>query len=136
MANYDLYKNIDPSSLRSAASSLKDKFTSSQSKLTTFDSSLKDSIWKAGAKATLQEAFKKMNEDVYKDLLKNLSNASEIAGYIDIYNVARENAKTYKGYLSSVNEDTSQESINTWTNGLAREEAKMDECEAKINSLL
>ena len=136
MANYNLYKNIDPGSLKSAASSLSQKLKTSQSKLSTFDSSLSDGIWKANAKATLKEAFGKIDSEVYKSLLDDLGKAETIAGLIEKYNAARSKAETYNSYLSSATKETPQSSIDEWQRNKLAEEQIMDDCESQINGLL
>jgi len=136
MANYNLYKNINPGSLRSAASSLKQKLTTSQSKLKTFNSSLNDSIWKATAKGTLKEACNKIDSEVYSDLINNLGKLDEVASNVEKYNNARDKALTYKSYLDSATKDTPESSIDSWRSSLNSEERTMESCEQAINSLM
>ncbi len=136
MANYNLYKNIDPSSLSSAASSAKQKLSTHKTKLTTYNSSLNDSIWKAPAKATIKEAFGKIDSEVYTDLDTNLGKLTQIASQIEKYNTARDKALAYKGYLDSATKDTPSSSIDSWKRGLSEQEGIMDSCEQAINNLI
>ena len=136
MANYNLYDNIDPGSLSSAASSLSQKLKTSQSKLTTFNSSLSDGIWKAPAKATLKEAFGKIDSEVYTNLLADLAKAETISGLISKYKTARDNALKYDGYLKSATKDTPASDISSWESSKAAEERIMEDCESQINGLL
>ena len=130
MANYNLYNNIDPGSLSSAASSLSQKLKTSQSKLTTFNSSLSDGIWKAPAKATLKDS------EVYTNLLADLGKAETISGLISKYKTARDNALKYDGYLKSATKDTPASDISSWESSKAAEERIMEDCESQINGLL
>ncbi len=136
MANYNLYKNIDPGSLSSAASSAKQKLSTHKTKLTTYNSSLNDSIWKAPAKATIKEAFGKIDSEVYTDLDTNLGKLTQIASQIEKYNTARDKALAYKGYLDSATKDTPSSSIDSWKRGLSEQEGIMDSCEQAINNLI
>ena len=135
MANYDLYKNIDPGSITSATSSIRQKLTTNQTKLQSFDSSLTDSMWKATCKATLKEAFGKIDGEVYPDLLASLDKLDSAAELIEEYNAAKADALTYKGYLANVTEDTPQSDINTWKLNLETKETIMEKCESSINAL-
>ena len=135
MANYDLYKNIDPGSITSATSSLRQKLTTNQTKLQSFDSTLTDSMWKATSKATLKEALGKIDGEVYPNILSALDNLDTAAGLITQYNDAKEAAIKYKGYLSNATEDTLESDINSWKLNLEAKEKIMDDCETKINGL-
>ena len=136
MANYNLYKNVKPDSMRSAASSLRQKLNTAKSKLETFKTSLSDDVWKAGAKETLFTAFTTLDSEVYQEILSKLDTADSIADQVDAYNTARDNANTYRDNLNSATDKTPQSSITSWQNGLAAEERKMEQCESTINGLL
>ncbi len=135
MANYDLYKNIDPGSITSATSSFRQKLTTNQTKLQSFDSTLTDSMWKAACKATLKEALGKIDGEVYPNILDALSTLDTAAGLISEYNDAKQAALTYKGYLSNATEDTPESDISSWKLSLEAKEKIMDDCESKINAL-
>ena len=135
MANYDLYKNIDPGSITSATSSLRQKLQTNQTKLQSFDSSLTDSMWKAACKATLKEAFGKIDGEVYSDLMAGLNNLDTAAGLIQQYNDAKNDALTYKGYINNATDETSESEINSWRLKLEAKEKIMEECESKVNAL-
>ena len=135
MANYDLYKNIDPGSITSATSSLRQKITTNQTKLQSFDASLTDSMWKATCKATLKEAFGKIDGEVYPEILSALDNLDNAAGLVQQYNDAKEAALTYKGYIQNATEDTPESDLNSWRLNLEAKEKIMEDCEQKINAL-
>ena len=135
MANYELYKNIDPGSITSATSSIRQKITTNQTKLQSFDASLTDSMWKAACKATLKEAFGKIDGEVYPEILAGLDALDTAAGLVEKYNAAKADALTYKGYLANATEDTPQSDINTWKLNLESKEQIMEDCESKINGL-
>ena len=99
MANYNLFNNIDPGSITSATSSIHQKMTTNQSKLSSFSSSLSDGIWKAPSKATLKEAFSKINDEVYKDILDSLDTLDKAAAIISKYNDAKAAAEKAKENL-------------------------------------
>ena len=135
MANYNLFKNIDTSSITSATSSLRQKLSSSQSKLNSFNSSLSDGMWKAPSKATLKEAFGKINDEVYKEITQSLEALDTAAGIISRYNDAKTAAETLKGYISNATDETSEASISSWKSELSIKEGIMEECERQINGL-
>ena len=135
MANYDLYKNIDPGSITSATSSLRQKLTTNQTKLQSFDSSLTDGMWKATSKATLKEALGKIDGEVYPNILSVLDSLDTAAGLITQYNDAKDAAIKYKGYISNATEETLESDINSWKLSLEAKEKIMDECESKISQL-
>ena len=110
---YNHYKGVEPDSITSATSSLRQKVESSRSKLNTFKTSLTDSVWKASAKETLFKAFETLDGEVYKDILDKLSKADEIAGYISKYNDAKSRAEGYLNNLNNSTKDTPQSSINS-----------------------
>lgn len=96
---YGKYADINEGTLSSDASSLLSKLSSSKSELNSFQGTLTDDIWKAGAKATLFEAFGKLNSEVYANLEADLGKIVSIAGEIGKYKTAEGNAKTQQGYI-------------------------------------
>ena len=136
MANYNLYKGISTGSITSATSSLRSKINTAKTNLSTFQSSLTDGVWKAGAKQTLFTAFDTINNQVCKQILDKLDTADTIAGEIDKYNAARDSANTYAGYINSATEETSASDIASWRSSLDAAEKTMEECERTINGLL
>ena len=135
MANYDLYKNINPGSVTSATSSLRQKVTTSQSKLDSFSGSLSDGMWKADSKATLKDAFSRIDSEVYADILAYLDKLDTAADLVSQYNDAKTAAETYKSYINSATDETPASDINSWKNSLATKEKIMEDCEAAINGL-
>ena len=133
---YNHYKGVEPGSITGATSSLRTKVTQIRTKLGTLKSSLSDDVWKAGAKATLLEAFEKIDGEVCEDIIKKLDNADKIAEYVQTYNEAKANAEEYSNKLSSSNSDTEQSSIDTWREGLKSEEDIMRDCVSNISGLL
>ena len=136
MANYNLYKNINPGNITSATSSLRSKLTPAQTKLSSFQSSLNDNIWKAKSKSTLLTAFKTIDGEVYKEVLDNLSKLDEAAGYIKEYNDAKKIALQYKEKLAGATEKTPQSDISSWQSEVSKQEGIMDSAESKVNGLL
>ena len=76
------------------------------------------------------------SNEVYKDILNYLDKLDKIAGYIDNYNYALNDANTYRNYLNNSTKNTPQSSINSWSACLSSAERRMEECETNINSLL
>jgi len=133
---YDHYKGVEPGSITSATSSLRQKVESARSKLGSFKTSLSDSVWKANAKQTLFKAFDTLDTDVYEEILDKLSKVDEIAAEITKYNSAKGRAEGYLDSLNKSNKNTPQSSINTWRQNLSTEEGTMRECVSNINNLL
>jgi hypothetical protein len=136
MANYGLYKNINPSSITSAVSSLKSQLSPTKQQLADIKSGLSDGVWKVNAKNTLFTALDKINSEVYKEIYDNLDNLSTIANLISEYKTAETNANTYKEYLASATNKTPQSTIDGWRRSLASYEQTMDSKEASIKSKL
>lgn len=136
MANYGLYKNIEPSSIVSATSSLRKKVNTTVSNVTSLKGSLTDSVWKAGAKQTLFTAFDKINDEVAKQLLDKLSNADTIADAIAKYKAAEHNALEYAKALEFATEKTPASEISSWREGLRESEDTMNESERTVNGLI
>ena len=135
MANYNLFKNIDPSSITGATSSIRQKITSNQSKLSSFSSSLSDGMWKAPSKATLKEAFSKINDEVYKDIISSLDTLDQAAGIISKYFDAKTAAETYQGYINNDDKENPSPRLGEWKSNLSIKEGIMEECERQINGL-
>ena len=133
---YNHYKGVEPGSITSATASLKSKVEQLKSKVSSLKTSLSDDVWKAGAKATLLEAFDKIEGEVCEDILSKLANADEIAGLVEKYNTAKEKAEDYSSSLNSPDDDTSEETINTWRQGKKDQEQIMRDCVSEINGLL
>ena len=136
MANYGLYKNINPSSITSAVSSLKSQLSPTKQQLTEIKIGLTDGVWKVNAKATFFTALDKINSEVYKEIDDNLNNLSEIATLIGEYKTAETNANTMKNNISNATEKTPQSTINGWRQSLANYERTMTEKEASIKAKL
>ena len=136
MANYGLYKNITPSSITSAVSSLKSQLSPTKQQLADIKTGLPDTVWKAGAKQTLFTAFDKIDSEVYKEINDNLDNLSAIATLIGEYKTAETNANTMKSNISNATEKTSQSTIDGWRRSLASYEQTMTEKEASIKAKL
>ncbi len=135
MANYDLFKNIDPGAITADTASIRQKITTSQSKLSSFSSSLSDGMWKAPSKATLKDAFSRIDSEVYKDILDSLAKLDQAAGIISKYNDAKSAAETYKGYIANYNESIPDSVLQSWKSNLSIKEGIMEECERQINGL-
>lgn len=135
MANYNLFKNIDPGAITADTASIRQKLTTSQSKLNSFSSSLSDGIWKAPSKATLKEAFSKIDSEVYQEIYDSLGRLDEAAGIISKYNDAKSAAETYKGYIANYNESIPDSVLQSWKNELSIKEGIMEECERQINGM-
>ncbi len=135
MANYNLFKNIDPGSITGATASIRQKITTNQSKLSSFSSSLSDGIWKAPSKATLQTAFSKINDEVYKDIISSLDTLDTAAGIISRYNDAKAAAETYQGYINNDDKEKPSPNLGQWKSELSIKEGIMEECERQINAL-
>ncbi len=133
---YNHYNGVEPGSITSATASLKSKVEQLKSKVSTLKTSLSDDVWKAGAKATLLEAFDKIEGEVCEDILSKLANADEIAGLVEKYNTAKEKAEGYSSDLASSTKETPQKSIDDWRDGLKAEEQIMRDCVSTINGLL
>ncbi len=135
MANYNLFKNIDPGAITADTASIRQKITTSQSKLSSFSSSLSDGMWKAPSKATLKDAFSRIDSEVYKDILDSLAKLDQAAGIISKYNDAKSAAETYKGYIANYNESIPDSVLQSWKSNLSIKEGIMEECERQINGL-
>lgn len=135
MANYNLFKNIDTGAITSATSSLRQKVTSSQTKLNALDGSLSDGIWKAPSKATLKDAFGRINSEVYTEILASLDALDSAAGIIAKYNDAKSAAETLKGYINNATDETSAASLSSWKSELSIKEGIMEDCEKQIAGL-
>ena len=133
---YNHYSNVEPGSITSATSSLRSKVRTAQQKLSSFKTSLSDSVWKANAKETLFTAFNTLDTEVYKEILDKLSKADEVASYISKYKTAKSNAEIYQSNLRNSNKNTPQSSIDSWRNSMAKEEQTMRDCISSINSLI
>ncbi len=133
---YNHYNGVEPGSITSATASLRQKVQTSKSKLSSFQSSLSDDIWKASAKQTLLTAFKTIDGEVCTDILDKLDKADQIAGYITQYNEAKEQANGYSESLRGSTKDTPQSSIDSWRQGLSSAEQTMRDCVSNINGLL
>ncbi len=135
MANYNLFKNIDPGAITADTASIRQKITTSQSKLSSFSSSLSDGMWKAPSKATVKDAFSRIDSEVYKDILDSLAKLDQAAGIISKYNDAKSAAETYKGYIANYNESIPDSVLQSWKSNLSIKEGIMEECERQINGL-
>ena len=135
MANYNLFKNIDPSSITSATSSIRQKITTSKTKLSSFSSSLSDGIWKAPSKATLKDAFTRIDSEVYTDIINSLDALDQAAGIIAKYNDAKTAAETYRGYIDGDDKEKPSPNLSQWKSNLSIKEGIMEECERQINGI-
>lgn len=136
MANYNLYNGINTNEIKTKAKDLKDQVDRAKGNLSSFESSLSDSIWKASSKDTLKKAFKTLNEDVTKEITDALNTAITVAGYIDDYNEAKKNAEDYISKLKSADSEKDAASIPGWESALAEAEANMDTAESNVNTAL
>ena len=149
MAEYGKYTDINESQLSSDASSLQGKLKTAQSELSSFQGTLTDDIWKAGAKATLLTAFGTINDDVYANLDSDLTKIISIAAEIGNYKKAETAAKGYKKDIEDLKSAISAaESADppeptgdlysakaTAEANLATEEQNMETAVTKINAL-
>lgn len=149
MAEYGKYTDINEGQLSSDASSLQGKLKTAQSELSSFQGTLTDDIWKAGAKATLLTAFGTINDDVYANLDSDLSKIISIADEIGKYKTAETAAKGYKKEIEELNSSISAaESADppeptgdlytakaTAEKNLATEEKNMEDAVTNINTL-
>ena len=85
MATYDLYNNINESSLSSAANELISKLNNNKASLDNFKVGLTEGIWKANAKETLLNAFTRINSEIYSDLINQLNKMNRAAELIKMY---------------------------------------------------
>lgn len=137
MANYGLYKNIDPDTLSSAASSIKEDASSRVKAITNLNNSLSDGIWKCNAKNTLKEGLNKINGEVMSDINSSLTDLVTVAGYIKSYKSAEQKANGIKNTLASTpNTEENASTISSLKSNLTIAEGEMEKCESQVREML
>ncbi len=132
MARYGIYDNITESKITSATSSIREKINKIKTNISETQSALSDSVWKAGAKATLFTAFTTIDGEVCADILSYLDNLDTIAGHISNHKTAEQTAK---GYSNRISTNNSQETNNNLRSLISEQERIMTNIENEINSL-
>ncbi len=137
MANYGLYSNIDPASLTSAASSIKEEINSKATSVSNLNNSLNDSIWKCNAKSSLKEGLTKISGEVNTQIASSIEKLITVAEYITSYKEAEKNALSIKNSLSSTpNTEENAGTIASLKSDLVLAEKEMDNNESKVRGMM
>lgn len=137
MANYGLYKNIDPATLSSDAAAILENISRSGKSINDLNNSLSDSIWKCGAKSTLKEGLSKISGVVLTDITTSINNLVTVAGYISSYKEAEQQALNIKSSLANTpNTPENAGTISALQSDLSIAETNMNTYEGKVKGMI
>lgn len=103
---YGLYDSIDIDGLRSDAENYISKLEKYNENLAKLPEDLNDDIWLADSKSNLISAFEKMNNDIYMNLNKRLTDVVNVTNYIVDYREIRNAALEIKKLIENSDGDT------------------------------
>ena len=99
---YSLYDSIDIDGLRSDAENYISKLEKYNENLAKLPEELNDDIWLADSKNNLISAFEKMNNDIYMNLNKRLTDVVNVTNYIADYREIRNDAYNLKDLINQI----------------------------------
>ena len=130
---YSLYDSIDIDGLRSDAENYKSKLEEYNGNLANLSGELNDDIWLADSKSNLISAFDKMNNDIYMNLNKRLTDVVNVTNYIADYRENRNDAYNFKDLINQI--ESHGNSASALYIELEKYETRMEKDINEINSI-
>ncbi len=130
---YSLYDSIDIDGLRSDAENYKSKLEEYNGNLANLSGELNDDIWLADSKSNLISAFDKMNNDIYMNLNKRLTDVVNVTNYIADYRESRNAACNLNDLINQIESDGNYANA-LWTE-LEKYKTRMEKDINEINSI-
>ena len=130
---YSLYDSIDIDGLRSDAEKYISKLKEYNGNLANLSEELNDDIWLADSKSNLISAFDKMNNDIYMNLNKRLTDVVNVTNYIADYREIRNDAYNLKDLINQI--ESHGNSASALYIELKNYETRMEKDINEINSI-
>lgn len=139
----NLYKDVDPDSIRTATSAISDAIKGYNENLTTTGKTLleDESKWKGSAKEPVKTAITEMTGTVFSDINTALEEANVVAGLVETYKTEWKAAKAaseayntaYQTHETNKKDETSSCYNNTCDHGTEMTTAKENFTTAETN---